>query len=110
MLKNNKNLFIQKPSINNNRNIYWVVGLLILNGKFKLSNVRKKLKKNNIQTREFFYPMNKQKILSKFIVNKKEKFPNSEFLSKNGFYLPSYFMLKNQDIKYICKVLNKIIS
>ena len=51
-----------------------------------------------------------QKILSKFIVNKKEKFPNSEFLSKNGFYLPSYFMLKNQDIKYICKVLNKIIS
>jgi len=110
LLKNNKNLFIQKPSINNNRNIYWVVGLLILNGKFKLSNVRKKLKKNNIQTREFFYPMNKQKILSKFIVNKKEKFPNSEFLSKNGFYLPSYFMLKNQDIKYICKVLNKIIS
>jgi len=110
LLSNNKNFFIQKPVINKNNNIYWIVGILILNKKFKLDIVRKKLLKKNIQTREFFYPMNKQKILKKFIKRDNDTFPNSEFLSKNGFYLPSYFDLKNSEIYQICKIINKIFN
>ena len=110
LLSKNKNLLIQKPTNGNNKNIYWVVGLLILNKKYKLNYIRKKLLDKNIQTREFFYPMNKQKILKKFLKKEKNIYPNSEFLSENGFYLPSYFRLKNSEIYKICKIVNKIFS
>ena len=43
------------------------------------------------------------------IFNKNEKYPNAEYLSKNGFYLPSGIGIKNYEIDYICKTLNKIL-
>ena len=70
----------------------------------------KKLLNKNIETRPFFFPMNKQKILKKLkLVNKNEKFPNSEYISKYGIYLPSSINLKYFQIKYICDQVNKIL-
>ena len=70
----------------------------------------KKLNKNKIQTRNFFYPMHKQSIFKKMkIFNKKKIYPNSEYLSANGFYLPSGIGIKNHEIDHVCKTLNKII-
>ena len=40
----------------------------------------------------------------------KMNFPNSEFLSKNGLYLPSGLAIKNNEIKYICLTLNKLLN
>ena len=55
--------------------------------------------------------MNRQKIFKKLkTLNSKHKFPNSDFLSKNGLYLPSGLSLTNNEIKYICKSLNSILS
>ena len=55
--------------------------------------------------------MHKQKILKKMkIFSKKVKLPNSEYLSKNGFYLPSGLGMANTDITYISKVLLKILN
>ena len=65
----------------------------------------------NIQTRNFFYPMHKQKIFKKMnIFSKKEKFINAEYLSLNGFYLPSGLGIKNHEIDYVAKTLNNIIG
>ena len=36
--------------------------------------------------------------------------PNSEYLSKNGFYLPSGLGIKNSEINYIAKVLKEILN
>ena len=44
------------------------------------------------------------------IFSKKTKYPNASYLSKNGFYLPSGVGIKNFEIDYICKALNKIIN
>ena len=55
-----------------------------------------KLNKKGIQTRPFFYPMHKQKILKNFLKQKNETFENSEYISKYGLYLPSYFDLKKK--------------
>jgi perosamine synthetase len=68
------------------------------------------LSDNQIGTRPFFYPMNKQKIFKKMKIFKKTNMPISEYISRNGFYLPSGLGLKNVEIDRVIKVLLKIIS
>ena len=110
-LSKNNNLFIPEPKNNYAQNIYWVVGILITNKKLKLdaNSVMKKLKKFNIGTRPFFWPMHKQKIFKHLKVRNSNKFSNSEYISKYGFYLPSSLSLKNSEIDYICKKVNYIL-
>ena len=111
-LKFNENITIQPPSNKYSKNIYWVFGVLIKNkSKFKRDIIMKKLLKSNIQTRNFFYPMHKQKVFIKNkIFPKNSRYPNSEYLSNCGFYLPSGLGIKNYEIDYICDVINKIIN
>jgi len=109
-LKNNPFFTIQKTSNKVSKNIYWIVGILVKN-KNNLSKDKliKKLLKKGIETRSFFYPMHKQKIVKKLnIYKKKEKFPVAEYLFKNGFYLPSGLGIKNSEIDYVCHHINKI--
>ena len=54
--------------------------------------------------------MNKQKILKKFLKKSGEKFINSEYISKYGLYLPSYYNLKKKDIYYICNQVNNFLK
>ena len=107
-LKNNKNFYIQKPRLGIYKNIYWVIGLLIKNKKFTANIIRKKLKKTGIETRAFFWPMHKQKVLKKLNFKFKKRFPNSEYLSKYGFYLPSGIGINKMQIKKVCIEINKI--
>ena len=54
--------------------------------------------------------MRKQSILLKRGIFKKNlKFPNSEYLGKKGFYLPSGLGLTNKEIDFICTKVNEII-
>jgi perosamine synthetase len=103
------NIFIQRPKVKNFKNVYWVVGILILNNKVSAKELSLKLLKKGIQTRPFFYPMNKQKILSDFLKKDKDKYPNSEHISKYGLYLPSYFDLKTKDVEAICHEINALL-
>ncbi len=112
LLRGNKKIYIQPLKNSFSSNIYWVFGVVIRPFvKIKRDEVIKKLLKNKIQTRTFFYPMHKQKIFKKMkIFSKNAHFQNADYLSKNGFYLPSGLGIKNFEIEYICKILNKIIS
>ena len=112
LLKKNTKIYIQPLNNNFSKNIYWVFGILIKpNTKIKRNYVMEKLLQNKIQTRPFFYPMHKQAIFKKMkIFNKNEKYPNSEYLCKNGFYLPSGVGIKNFEIDYICRILNNIFK
>jgi len=111
-LKNNKNIIIQKTKNEYSENIYWVFGVLLRKEcKIKRSKVIKELLNNNIQTRNFFHPIHKQSILiKKKYIKKNLKLPISEYLSKNGFYLPSGLAITNKEIDFVCSKLNKIIS
>ena len=106
----NKNLQILPPSNEYSKNIYWVVGIVIKKNKFSATKLSKKLAKYGIKTRPFFWPMHKQKIFLKKKMFKGKNFPNSNYISKYGLYLPSSIMLKKNEISYICKRLNKILS
>ena len=96
-------LYIQKPIYKKFVNIYWVVGVYIKK-KINIKLLRNNLFKSCIQTRDFFYPLNKQDAFKRYPFYKK-KFKNSEDVSKNGFYLPSYLSMKQKDIKIICDKL-----
>ena len=111
ILKKSKKIFIQPHKLNYSKNIFWVFGIL-LNNKFNISrnNVVQKLLYNNIQTRNFFYPMHKQKIFKKMkIFPKKQNFFNAEYLSRFGFYLPSGLGISNKEIDFVGHTLLKIL-
>ena len=109
-LKKNGNISIQPLKNIYATNIFWVFGVVIKpKSKINRNRIMKKLLKEKIQTRPFFYPMHKQIVFKKMnIFKNKDKYPNSEYLSKNGFYLPSGLGIKNHEIDYVCKALNKI--
>ena len=68
------------------------------------------LRKKGIETRNFFWPLHQQPILKKMGYFKNSKYPNAEFLSKNGFYIPSGLSLSRKDQKYVIKNLINILN
>ena len=111
-LKNNKNLYIPEPKNKFAKNIYWVIGILIMNKKIRLDakRVMHLLKKLGIGTRPFFWPMHKQKVLKYTKLQNSTQFTNSAYISRYGFYLPSSLSLTSSEINYICKKVNLILK
>ena len=109
-LKKNKNIFIQPPKNKISKNIYWVIAILITNKQLKIDALKasKILRKYGIETRPFFWPMHKQKILKNYNFYRSNNYKNSDYISKYGFYLPSSLDIKVSEINYICKIVNKI--
>mgnify|MGYP001206121728 FL=1 len=92
-------------------NVYWVYGLVFKkNSKHNLETIRKKLLKKGIETRNFFWPLNKQPILMKMGYFKNKKFPISEYISKYGFYIPSGLALKRKDQDYVIKEICELLD
>lgn len=81
--------------------IYWMNALLIKN-KTKVVN---ELTKNGIETRPFFYPVDKQPCYKHLNLTKTSV---ASHLYKYGLYLPSASNLKPSDIKYICDFIKSI--
>ncbi len=63
------------------------------------------LKANNIDTRLLFKSMHIQPSLRKYGCDCSGEYPVTEWLSENGFYLPSVSNLEESDIAYICGVI-----
>ena len=105
-------IYIQPDKLKYSKNIFWVFGILLKrNTGFTRDWLVKKLLKSNIQTRNFFYPMHKQKIFHKMkLFLKKKKFPNADYLSQNGFYLPSGLGTSNKEIDFVTKTLKNILE
>ena len=100
--KDIKNVILQPNKLSYCKNIYWVFGIVIKkNNKNNIKEIIKKLTSNNIGTRPFFWPMHKQDAFKKKGYFKNINLPNSEFISKNGFYLPSGLGLTLKELKFI---------
>ena len=54
--------------------------------------------------------MHKQKALLDLGLFKKQTYPNSEFLSKYGLYVPASLDIKNKEINFICNTINHILK
>ena len=112
ILKKCNKIYIQPYKLSYSKNIFWVFGILLKkNANISRDQLVKRLLKHKIHTRNFFYPMHKQKIFKKMkLFSAKERFINADYLSKNGFYLPSGLGILNQQIDFVGKTLLKIIE
>ena len=108
-LSKNKNIYMTPPNISFSKNIYWVVGIMIKNKKTLASNIIKKLNNFGIGARPFFWPMHKQQIFKKMKIFTSGKYPNSSYLGKYGFYIPSYIKISNSQMNYIISIINKLL-
>ena len=109
--KNNKNIIIQPNKLKYAKNIYWVFGIILKNKNKKFrENFQKKLLLKKIETRPFFVPMHKQDIFIKKGYFKNESYPISEFLSSNGFYIPTGLDLSKKELNYIANTIINLIS
>lgn len=90
-------------------NIYWVFGIVLKEeAKISIKKLMFLLRKRGIETRNFFWPLHQQPILKKMRYFKKIKLPNSEYLAKNGIYLPTGLSLTLKQQKYVISVLKNI--
>jgi len=91
------------------KNSYWMNGVVIDQSKFGIDakKLTKLLKEDGVDTRPFFHGMNKQPSLKKYGCDCDGKYPVSDWLSENGFYLPSGSGLKDKEIKYVCDVIKR---
>ena len=83
--------------------------MLKKNTKIKRDRILNLLRKDGIDVRRGFFAANEQPIFKKYF-NKKDKFPNSLYLSKNLISLPSFPHLPKKTVETITKRLKEIIS
>ena len=107
-LSQNKNIYMTPPKISYSKNIYWIVGIVIKNKKILASSIIKKLGTCGIGARPFFWPMHEQKIFIKMKIFNKTKYPNSSYLGRYGFYIPSYPNITNADMNYVISKIKKL--
>ena len=93
-------------------NIFWVFGI-VLEGKnqIKYDEIINSLKKEGIGIRPFFWPLHLQPVLKKYNIDTSNiSLPICEELGSYGFYIPSGLKISDDQINYVIKVINKILS
>ena len=91
------------------KNVYWMYSILI-EDEFGMSRdeLMNKLEKKGIETRSFFIPMHKQPVFQNMGFFKGMNYPVAEELSKKGMYLPSSSGLTENEIIFICNIIEGV--
>jgi perosamine synthetase len=84
--------------------VFWFTSFLAKNK----SGLKEFLLKNKIQTRNFFYPLNKQPCYSNFKID--ENFSLSEKIYEMGISLPSSYYLTEKDQDYIISKIKEFYT
>jgi len=87
------------------KNVYWMYGLVV-GGDFgrPRDQIREELEAAGIETRSFFVPLNLQPVYQGQHPRRPDlrgRFPVSEHLGTQGFYLPSGLSLTREDQEYV---------
>ena len=92
-------------------NIYWVYGIVIDND-IDVDNrkIQELLKQHGIGTRTFFWCMHEQPVYMKEGLFRGEKYPNAEFLSRKGIYLPSGLALSEEQMHRVVDAVKTVFE
>lgn len=101
-----KGILFQKDQVNG-LNVHWMNTIVINPSEYghTKDELVAYLKENGIDTRLLFVSMHRQKSLKDFGCDCSGEYPVTDWLTENGFYLPSASSLKEEQIKYICDVI-----
>lgn len=103
LIINNKiKLFKKEDSTDN---AYWIFSIRIINNKLTHEELYNYFYKNNIDTRPFFYPINKHKHLSD--INFNDEIP--DILNNDIIMIPSSPLISFEEQKYIVECINKYV-
>ena len=98
------------PTNPHGRDAPWVFGVLVKSKRLR-TMIRQKLADAGIETRDFFFPLHLQPMMMELEISYSlENLPNSENLGANGFYFPTYYGMKSDDIKDIAKNVKKALQ
>jgi perosamine synthetase len=89
--------------------VHWMNAIIIdpaVYGKTR-DEVMAYLKTKNIDTRLLFVGMQRQPALKKHGCDTNDNYPVTDWLTENGFYLPSGSNLKEEAIEFICNEINQ---
>lgn len=91
----------------NSVNVHWMNAIVIDAEKYghTKDELIAHLKENKIDTRLLFCGMHRQKSLKDYGADCSCNYPATDWLSENGFYLPSASSLTEEQIAYICSVI-----
>jgi perosamine synthetase len=93
------------------KSVYWMYCIEIDDYiGFTAESLMARLKEAGIATRPFFIGLHSQPVLRSEGLFLDEEYPNTEFASKYGFYLPSGMTLKESEIDYIAESLKTILE
>jgi perosamine synthetase len=89
------------------KNVYWLYSILIDLNKAKISRdeLSKRLEKEGIETRKFFYPLHEMPIYAKYGVY---SYPVATTISRQGLNLPSGTKLTEEDVRFIAQKIKEI--
>lgn len=97
--------------------VYWMYCVVVSKNCNKSTKeiTDKLLNEYNIETRPFFVGLHSQPSIVEYLTkksyeNEDNEYPVTDYISEQGFYLPSGFNLTEDDIKYISNALITIIN
>lgn len=79
----------------------WMIPILVEDRQF----LQDELEKCGIKTRKFYPAIHTQK---PFLSD--EKFPNSDYVSEHGLWLPSFINISDYEIEYVCRKIRNVIK
>ena len=93
------------------KNVYWMYGVVISEKiGIDATELARRLKGREIETRPFFLGMHEQPILRERGLFKEEEYPVTERLARRGLYLPSGLALTDQQIQKVAEVMHEVLS
>ncbi len=107
-LKDCSGIVFQK-SQDNGLNVHWMNAIVVDPNEYGRTKTEliNHLKSRGIDTRLLFEGMHKQKSLKDFGCNTSGDYSVTEWLSENGFYLPSSSGLTEENIEFICNTIKE---
>lgn len=92
-------------------NVYWVFGLVVKdNAPFTREEICNYLAEKAIGTRPFFWGMHEQPVFKKMGLFRKESYPVTERISRNGFYIPSGLGLSDEDQEKVIESIRGFVN
>ena len=92
-------------------NLFWVYGLVLKDEvSFDAEEAMRRLKRQGLGSRPFFWPMHEQPVFRKMRIFSEERFPVAERLARRGFYLPSGMALTQGQMEEVAGAVKNLMN
>ena len=85
---------------------HWFINILVEDPE----SLEGKLRKANIGSRRFFYPLHRQPCFVKDVENSSRSYPISDWLFDHGLSLPSSVILTDEELSYVTSTVLTIVK